>query len=229
MPTPDLFEGKVQSYIRCTSVPYSSTKIESFLDIQLNVKGCPTLYESLQQFVHEEELEGENQYDASEAGFGKQDAKKGVRIHTLPPVLNIHLKRFEFDMAATMGMIKVHDRLEFPLVMDMTDFLMDDDDDHDYDSRKNVYHLHSIVMHSGCVGGGHYTAFIRPNLESYDFPRDISAADTKACDNKENGQTSNVSLHDDGEMDELLPREWFKFDDELVVPVDEDSMLEAAY
>lgn len=29
---------------------------------------------------------------------GKQDAEKGVQFMKLPPVLTIHLKRFEFDM-----------------------------------------------------------------------------------------------------------------------------------
>ena len=40
-------------------------------------------------------LDGENQYDAGEK-FGKQDAKKGVKFVTLPPVLHLQLKRFEY-------------------------------------------------------------------------------------------------------------------------------------
>jgi ubiquitin C-terminal hydrolase len=33
-----------------------------------------------------------------ECSRGKQDAEKGVVFTELPPVLTIHLKRFEFDM-----------------------------------------------------------------------------------------------------------------------------------
>ena len=42
-------------------------------------------------------LDGENQYDAG-AEFGKQDARKGVIFVRFPPVLTIHLKRFDFDL-----------------------------------------------------------------------------------------------------------------------------------
>lgn len=36
---PKLFEGKMLSYIRCKNVDYSSTRSETFYDIQLNIKG----------------------------------------------------------------------------------------------------------------------------------------------------------------------------------------------
>lgn len=36
---PKLFEGKMISYIRCKNVDYSSTRSETFYDIQLNIKG----------------------------------------------------------------------------------------------------------------------------------------------------------------------------------------------
>lgn len=36
---PKLFEGKMMSYIRCKNVEYDSTRMETFYDIQLNIKG----------------------------------------------------------------------------------------------------------------------------------------------------------------------------------------------
>jgi len=38
-------------------------------------------------------------------------------------------------------------------------------------SQKNVYHLHSILIHRGGLGAGHYYSFIRPTLEDkwYEF------------------------------------------------------------
>ena len=42
-------------------------------------------------------LDGENQYDAGPE-FGKQDAEKGVIFRKFPPVLTVHLKRFDFDL-----------------------------------------------------------------------------------------------------------------------------------
>jgi hypothetical protein len=52
-------------------------------------------------------LDGENQYDAGECG--KQDAEKGVTFTKFPPVLTIHLKRFDFDLQR-MAFTKIHDR-----------------------------------------------------------------------------------------------------------------------
>lgn len=36
---PALFEGKMSSYIKCKTVDYTSTRLETFYDIQLNIKG----------------------------------------------------------------------------------------------------------------------------------------------------------------------------------------------
>lgn len=36
---PRLFEGKMSSYIKCKNVNYKSTRLETFYDIQLNIKG----------------------------------------------------------------------------------------------------------------------------------------------------------------------------------------------
>ena len=96
-----LFAGKIKSYIRCLNIDYESAREEEFYDIQLDVKGCKDVYESFKKYSEKELLNGENQYDAgadSEGrSRGKQDAEKVVFIE-LPPVLTIHLKRFEFDM-----------------------------------------------------------------------------------------------------------------------------------
>ena len=32
-------------------------------------------------------------------------------------------------------------------------------------SVRNLYHLHSILIHRGTLGAGHYFAFIKPSLE----------------------------------------------------------------
>jgi ubiquitin carboxyl-terminal hydrolase 7 len=40
-------------------------------------------------------LEGDNKYMAE--GHGLQDAKKGVIFESFPPVLNLQLKRFDYD------------------------------------------------------------------------------------------------------------------------------------
>lgn len=47
------------------------------------------------RYCEVEVMSGENQYKAE--GFGLQDARKGVLFDSFPPVLQLQLKRFEYD------------------------------------------------------------------------------------------------------------------------------------
>jgi ubiquitin carboxyl-terminal hydrolase 7 len=105
-----LFCGKMESYIRCVNVNYESRRGEEFWDLQLNVKGNRDLRASFEEFVAVEMMEGDNQYRAE--GFGLQDAEKGVRFLTFPPVLHMQLKRFEYDFNRD-AIVKVCHPLEF--------------------------------------------------------------------------------------------------------------------
>ena len=89
---------------------------EEYYDLQMPVKGCKDLYASLDEYVKEEILDGDNQYHSDR--YGKQDAKKGVLFKSLPPVLELHLRRFEYDFA-TDAMAKINERFEFPTQLDM--------------------------------------------------------------------------------------------------------------
>ncbi|KAG6954852.1 hypothetical protein JG688_00012159 [Phytophthora aleatoria] len=157
-----LFEGKVRSFVQCVNVEFQSFRDERFYDLQLDVKGCKNLMQSFRKYVEVEMLDGDNQYEAE--GHGKQDAKKGIKFLTFPPVLNIQLKRFEYD-AMRDGMVKVHDRFEFPKTLVLDEFISDDKlkaEESSNPSPRYIYHLHSVLVHSGDVHGGHYYVFIRP-------------------------------------------------------------------
>ena len=54
-------------------------------------------------------LDGENQYDAGPE-FGKQDAEKGVIFRKFPPVLTVHLKRFDFDLQRMVRYFFFHEK-----------------------------------------------------------------------------------------------------------------------
>jgi ubiquitin carboxyl-terminal hydrolase 7 len=62
----------------------------------------------------------QNQYESGE--FGKQDADKGVRFLSFPPVLHLHLKRFEYDWHTDRS-YKVNDELRFDVEMNLDAFL----------------------------------------------------------------------------------------------------------
>ncbi|XP_024541324.1 ubiquitin carboxyl-terminal hydrolase 13 isoform X2 [Selaginella moellendorffii] len=156
-----LFEGHHMNYIECINVDYKSTRKESFYDLQLDVKGCKDVYASFDKYVEVEKLEGDNKYHAEQHGL--QDARKGVLFVDFPPVLQLQLKRFEYDFVRDT-MVKINDRYEFPLQLDLDKengkYLSPDADR----SVRNLYSLHSVLVHSGGVHGGHYYAFIRPTL-----------------------------------------------------------------
>ncbi|XP_076897433.1 ubiquitin C-terminal hydrolase 12-like [Bidens hawaiensis] len=174
-----LFEGHHMNYIECVNVNFKSTRKESFYDLQLDVKGCQDVYASFDKYVEVERLEGDNKYHAE--AHGLQDAKKGVLFTVFPPVLQLQLKRFEYDFSRDT-MVKINDRYEFPLELDLDrengKYLSPDADK----SVRNLYTLHSVLVHSGGVHGGHYYAFIRPTLSDKWFKFDderVTKEDTK--------------------------------------------------
>lgn len=65
---PRFFYGSMISYIKCVNVQYESSRHESFFDLQLDIKHCADIYESFDRYVQEEDLTGDNQYDAEEYG-----------------------------------------------------------------------------------------------------------------------------------------------------------------
>ncbi|KAL3323888.1 hypothetical protein AABB24_038191, partial [Solanum stoloniferum] len=164
-----LFEGHHMNYIECINVDYRSTRKESFYDLQLDVKGRRDVYASFDKYVEVERLEGDNKYHAEK--YGLQDARKGVLFVDFPPVLQLQLKRFEYDFARDT-MVKINDRYEFPLQLDLDrengKYLSPDADR----SVRNLYTLHSVLVHSGGVHGGHYYAYIRPTLSDQWFKFD---------------------------------------------------------
>lgn len=152
-----LFEGVMTNFIECLNVDYKSTREEKFIDLQLNVKGCSSLMESFSKYLEVEELKGDDLYDAE--GYGKQEAKKGISFRRLPPVLQLQLKRFEYD-PETDAMGKVHDRFTFPVSLDLSAFLPGDANSHQYE-------LLSVLIHAGTTAAGHYFAFLRPQLTDW--------------------------------------------------------------
>ncbi|KAF9363780.1 hypothetical protein BGX34_003328 [Mortierella sp. NVP85] len=134
-----LFVGKMKSYIKCINVDYESSRVENFYDIQLNVKGCKTLRDSFANYVDVETLDGENKYHAE--GHG--------------------LQRFEYDIEHD-AMVKINDKHEFPLEIDLAEFVADGEEKEKTGPDGFKYSLHGVLVHSGDLHGGHYFALLRP-------------------------------------------------------------------
>ena len=163
----------------------------ALVDVQLNVKGMKTLYDSFRDYVAVETLEGDNKYFAE--GYGLQDAKKGVIFEKFPPVLHLQLKRFEYDVMRD-AMVKINDRIEFPTKIDLTEFLSEAADR----SVRQMYHLHGVLVHCGDVHSGHYCAFLKPAVDKgwykFDDDRVVGVSERDAVE-ENYGDSEPISAH----------------------------------
>ncbi len=163
---PQMFSGKIKTYISCINVPYESSRIEDFWDVQLNVSGNESLQDSFKDYIQVEKLDGENQYFAGDQ-YKLQDADKGVIFQSFPDVLHLQLKRFEYDIDRD-AMMKINDRHEFPEEFDASLYLDKDADR----SESWEYQLHGVLVHSGDLNAGHYYAFLKPDKEGWWYKYD---------------------------------------------------------
>lgn len=81
---------------RCSTCKTKSIRPSTFYELDLNIKDHKTLNDSLQEFLKEEHLTGDDQYYCNQCN-SKQDAVRKICLTTLPPVLNIQLMRFVYD------------------------------------------------------------------------------------------------------------------------------------
>jgi ubiquitin carboxyl-terminal hydrolase 7 len=153
-----LFRGISRKYIRCRNVSFESERDEEFYDLSLTVQGCADLQQSFAQYVKAELLDGDNQYRTDD--FGLQDALMGLEFVELPPILQLHLGRFQYNYD-TDALEKINDRFEFPLSIDLTPFIAKKK----AGERVNFYDLYGVLVHAGSVTGGHYYAFLRTSLD----------------------------------------------------------------
>lgn len=184
---PKLFRGKMTSYIQCKHVAFRSERIEDYYDVQVSIKGKKDILESFADYVAVEQLDGENQYDAGEHGL--QEAEKGVKFLTLPPVLHLQLMRFTYD-SQTDRDIKINDRFEFPEHLNLDQFLYKVD----VDDPAN-YILHAVLVHIGDNHHGHYVVYLNPKGDGKwcKFDDDVVSRCTK-----EEAIEHNYGSYDDG-------------------------------
>jgi len=101
-------------------VDWEARHPETFYDLSLDVKGCKNVYESLKKYCEQQTLTGSNQVDTKTLGM--QDAIMGAQFDSMPPVLNLQLKRTIYDFQRDM-MVKVNDYYEFPDILELDNFM----------------------------------------------------------------------------------------------------------
>lgn len=91
------YERSVFNHLHCGSSAYRVKLTYIYLPVD----------ESFKDYINTETLDGENKYDAGEHGL--QEAEKGVIFASFPPVLHLHLMRFQYD-PITDSSVKFNDR-----------------------------------------------------------------------------------------------------------------------
>lgn len=127
--------------------------------------GSSSLLKSLKDTFGEPELlsVAEGNGWRPEKGADKVDAHKGQSLVAkgLPPILQFHLKRFNYDWQ-TDATTKLNNRFTFPKSLDLASICVDVEGE---DPRAE-YELQAVVVHMGEYGVGHYYAYVRPDIES---------------------------------------------------------------
>lgn len=86
------------------------------------------------------------------------DALKQMLISAPPPVLTLHLKRFQ---QSGYGICKVNRHVQFPLLLDLAPFCAAKCKDSTEGDTQVLYSLYGVVEHSGTMRSGHYTAYVK--------------------------------------------------------------------
>uniref|UniRef100_A0A4W3JBY7 ubiquitinyl hydrolase 1 n=1 Tax=Callorhinchus milii TaxID=7868 RepID=A0A4W3JBY7_CALMI len=136
------------------------------------------------------------------------NARKQMLITAVPPVLNLHLKRFH---QAGLSLRKVNRHVDFPLVLDLAPFCSS--------NCKNVgegnqvlYSLYGIVEHCGSMRGGHYIAYVKYRIPNKKLFERI------ACSKNNSGFRDAVAAQ---------PGQWVYVSDVHVQTVPESRVLNA--
>ncbi|KJK76377.1 hypothetical protein H634G_08268 [Metarhizium anisopliae BRIP 53293] len=158
-PITKIFGGLLRSEFRVPGLKDSITT-EPYQPLQLDI-GSPdvrNVVDALRGLTRPERLQGD-----FNSPRGKDVlATKQVFIESLPPVLILHLKRFQFDATAN-GTIKIWKKIGYPLELEIPREALS------RQRRQNIgdgplprYKLISVVYHHGKnASGGHYTVDVR--------------------------------------------------------------------
>uniref|UniRef100_A0A3B5LMN2 Ubiquitin carboxyl-terminal hydrolase 48 n=1 Tax=Xiphophorus couchianus TaxID=32473 RepID=A0A3B5LMN2_9TELE len=138
----------------CNQCGRSSTLPSRFYELELNIQGHKNLTECITEFLKEEKLDGENRYFCENCQ-SKQNATRRIRLHSLPPTLNLQLMRFVFDRQTGLKK-KLNTFINFPEQLDMEPFL---------EQKLGIYELSAVLIHRGISAySGHYIAHVKDAL-----------------------------------------------------------------
>ena len=237
-PITKIFGGKLRSELRVPGMKNSVT-LEPYQPLQLDI-GAPhvsNIVEALKGLTKPETLHG----DFNTPRGPGSTATKQVTIETLPQVLILHLKRFQYD--SNGGTQKIWKKVGYPLDLEIPKEVFA------HQKRGALvayglpkYRLIGVIYHHGKnANGGHYTVDVRRQegqewirlddtvirrIRSGDVAEGLSEEDPKvlaaALEQHKKDQTQSSNVHDqipDEDEDQLQPeRAWRQVNGVAAVP-----------
>ncbi|KAJ3889962.1 ubiquitin carboxyl-terminal hydrolase 4 [Lentinula edodes] len=176
----DFFQGMFRNQLRCMKCEKTSTTYNAFSILSLPVparSGKIPLQNCLKAFFNVEVMEGDDAWDCPRCKT-KRPATKTLSLARLPPVLVIHLKRFEVNGRFSD---KIDTFVDFPVKgLDLTELMppplpvgadqsllnggmvngVMPRDDPRIQVGPYKYELYGVTNHYGNLSSGHYTAFV---------------------------------------------------------------------
>ncbi|KAM7065339.1 ubiquitin carboxyl-terminal hydrolase 16 isoform 4-T6 [Acridotheres tristis] len=140
----------------------------------------------------------------SEKKYVYTNAKKQMLISLAPPILTLHLKRFQH---AGFNLQKVNRHIKFPEVIDLAPFCTAKCKNVAEGNTKVLYSLYGVVEHSGTMRSGHYTAYVKMRAMNNHFSDLVLRGQSQASET------------------EPVKGQWFHISDTHVQPVSVSKVL----
>lgn len=187
------FYGKLSSTVTCDKCKNTNTALDPYMDLSLDVRNQAKrrktelvedagldLRDCLERFTSREKLAAEDY--TCQSCKEKQSATKQLSIKRLPPVLPIHLKRFEHTKATSS---KIETKISFPMTLDLFPYTAQHkssqtkasksqsppNTNHNINSPANSlnYELVGVIVHKGKIDSGHYVSYAREGNDWFMF------------------------------------------------------------
>ena len=169
---------------------WQGSRVEPFLKLEFMIRGKEKIFDSLDELVQNELMDGENKIQC-DVCVQKKTTNRRACINKLPNLMVLHLKRFDLDFQ-TFETVKLNNKMEFPFDAKLNMFKYTKEgleweekkkeranEDAGQSSPKPShiqyenaglvepdmtdyeYDLQGVLVHSGVAQGGHYYSFSR--------------------------------------------------------------------
>ena len=146
------FYSQLLSITSCTKCDYVTINFDPCMVISLAIPDtAKSLYDCLDSYISKITLDCDNLWKCDKCKELVQPEKK-IMLWKSSDIIIILLKRYSNGY-------KNDNFIEFPLELDISSYSLN------YGSDKTIYKLSGICIQSGCLGGGHYYAMCKNELD----------------------------------------------------------------